>query len=129
MSDRLKTGLARLAVRRNETMTGLVTYRRGAHSVEVSATIGETVFNIVVDYGAQVRVVRRDYLISTADLILDSEAVLPEPGDRIDETDGDTTFLHEVMGPGGAEPCWRYSGGYRGTLRVHTKQVGTEAGE
>lgn len=127
MADRLKTGLARLAVRRKAHQGRTVTYRRGGNSVEVTASIGQTTFRTVVDYGAQVRTARRDYLVSTVDLVLNSERVLPEAGDRIEEIDGDQTFVYEVMGPGGDEPAWRYSDPYRRVLRIHTKHVGTEA--
>ena len=127
MADRLKTALARLAERRKAHQGRTVTYRRGAYSVEVTVSIGETVFRMVVEYGAQVRVVRRDYLLNTVDLVLNSQRVVPQAGDRIEETDGDSIYVHEVMGPGGGEPAWRYSDPYRRVLRIHTKHVGTEA--
>ena len=103
-----------------------VTYHRGADSVEVQATVGETVFRINDAYGAEIRHVRRDYLILTGDLVLGGQATLPQRGDRIREQADGVTYVHEVMGPGGNEPPWRYSDPYRKTLRIHTKQVGTE---
>jgi len=67
----------------------------------------------------------RDFLIFTADLILDGSIVSPARGDQIRETVGDATFVYEVMAPG-QEPPWRYSDDFRKTLRVHTKHVDTE---
>ncbi len=127
MSDLLEQGVAWLHEQRARHMGRTVTYRRGADSVAVAATVGETVFRVVEDYGAQVRVVRRDYLIAAEDLVLGGQRVLPEAGDRIEETDGDQVFIYEVMGPGGGEPDWRWSDPYRKTLRIHTKHVATEA--
>jgi len=127
VTDALQQGLDWLEGQRREHLSRTVTYRRGADSVQVAATVGETVFRLVEDYGAQVRVVRRDYLIAADDLALNGQRVLPEAGDRIEETDGDRVFVYEVMGPGGGEPDWRYSDPYRRTLRIHTKHVATEA--
>jgi len=123
MADLLETGSAWLHGQRKQHMVRTVTYRRGSASVEVRATVGQTVFRLVEDYGAQVRVVRRDYLVAAGDLVLNGQQALPEAGDRIEETDGDKVLIYEVMGPGGGEPDWRYSDPYRRTLRIHTKLV------
>ena len=66
----------------------------------------------------------RDYLVATADLILDEQRVLPERGDVIEETDGVAVYRYEVMSLG-SEPHWRYSDPYRSLLRIHTKLVAT----
>ncbi len=90
------------------------------------ATIGRTEFEIAGDYGVIERVESRDFLVLTEDLVLVGNATLPERGDRIRETRGTTTYVYEVMAPG-QEPHWRYSDPYRKTLRIHTKQIATEA--
>ena len=126
MADLLQQGLGWLEEQRTRHLTRAVTYRRGALSASVQATIGETVFRLSDPLGAEVRHVRRDYLILAEDLVLDGQTVLPERGDRIEETEGSETQVHEVMGPGGGEPDWRYSDPYRKTLRIHTKHVATE---
>lgn len=129
MTDRLQEGLARLAERRNEHMARTVVYRRPATGawVELAATVGRTEFHLAGEFGAEIRVVRRDYLINAEDLVLIGLTETPLASDRIEETDGDTVYVYEVMGPGGGEPDWRYSDAYRRTLRVHTKHVGTES--
>jgi len=126
MTDTIARDLALLRAQRKAHMGTAVTYRRGADSVEVTATIGETPFRIAQGYGAEIVVRMRDYLIEAADLVLDGAEVLPEAGDRIEEVVGDDTYVHEVMGPGNGEPPWRWSGPDRGTLRVHAKHVDTE---
>ena len=54
------------------------------------------------------------------------QPTVPQRGDRVRETQGATVFVYEVTAPG-KEPCWRYSDAYRKTLRIHTKQIDTEA--
>ena len=54
---------------------------------------------------------------------------LPKAGDRIKEASGEgrgsTSYIYEVLAPE-TEPAYRFSDPYRRTLRIHTKQVGTE---
>ena len=126
MTDLLEQAAAWLDGQRHNFLTRTVVYQRGQASVQVQATVGQTVFRIDDGYGGSVRVVQRDYLIRGEDLILDGDEILPQRGDRIREVQGNKVFVHEVMGPGGGEPDWRYSAPHRRTLRVHTKHVATE---
>ena len=126
MTDLLQQGSDWLEAKRTQHASRVVTYARGAQSVEVSATIGKTTFEVDDGYGVLVRHESRDFLILTADLVLDAEQALPQRGDRVRETQGQQVFVYEVSAPG-KEPCWRYSDPYRKTLRVHTQQVDTEA--
>lgn len=125
MTDLLSKGSAWLDDQRTKHATKTVTYARGASSVDVSATVGRTVFQIDNGHAVLERTEARDYLILTADLVLDGSPALPERGDRIRESEGGATFVYEVMAPG-KEPHWRYSDPYRKTLRIHTKQVDVE---
>ena len=122
MADLLEQGAAWLDEQRHQHLTRTVTYERGVSSVDVQATIGQTVFRLNDDYGATIREVSRDYLIRTADLVLDGEVTLPHRGDRVREEVSGIVYVHEVMAPGG-EPEWRYSDPHRNTVRVHTKQI------
>lgn len=122
MSDDMKVASAFMDAQRTAYYSGAVVYSRGADSVTVDATIGKTIFRIDNAYGISERTEARDYLILVVDLILDSVETLPEPGDKIAETDGDILYTYEVMAPGG-EDVWRYSDPYRRTLRIHTKLV------
>jgi hypothetical protein len=132
MTDLLEQGAAWLDGKRHSYLTRTVTYQRGEFSVQVQATVGQTVFRIDDGYGGWVRVTQRDYLIRAADLVIDGQITLPLRGDKIIETQGDNErdpggrLIYEVMGPGGNEPDWRFSGPSRRTLRIHTKHVATE---
>lgn len=125
MADLLEQGTAWLEGMRHRHMTRPVVYQRGAQSVEVQATVGRTVFEAADAYGVVERTESRDFLILTADLVLDGQVVLPERGDRIRETQDGKVYVYEVMAPG-KEPCYRFSDVYRQTLRIHTKQVAAE---
>ena len=125
MTDLLQKGSEWLEEQRTRHAASTVQYVRGSRSVEITATIGRTTFEVDNGYGVLVRHQSRDFLALAAELILEGELVLPERGDRIRETQGDTTFVYEVMAPG-KEPCWRYSDPYRKSLRIHTKQIDTE---
>ena len=125
MRDLLAKASAWLEGKRGEFLVREITYRRGPHSVTLPATIGRTVFQISREFGLFQRTVSRDYLVSVTDLVLDGQRTLPQAGDRIEEVDGDTTYVHEVRGPA-REPCWRWCDGYRMALRIHTKLIDEE---
>jgi hypothetical protein len=123
VADLLAQGSAWLEDQRHRYLTTTVTYRRGEQSVQVQATIGRTIFRLDSPsdgFGVTTRYVSRDYLIRAVDLVLNGEQTLPERGDQIVESIGVT---HEVMGPGGGEPDWRFSDAQRLTLRIHTKEI------
>jgi len=126
MGDLLKQGSDWLESQRTRHASRTVTYQRGGQSVQLAATIGQTLFEIDTGTGLQERFEARDFLVLAVELVLGGNATLPARGDRILETDGATTFTYEVMAPG-KEPHFRYSDPYRKTLRIHTKQVAEAA--
>ncbi len=125
MTDLLSQGLSWLEDQRHQHLTRTVVYQRGGSEVELPATIGRTVFEQDDHAGGLTRIESRDFLIRAVDLVLASEVTLPQPGDRIMETDSIATYTYEVMAPG-SEPPWRYSDVNRTTLRIHTKHIATE---
>lgn len=125
MADLLERGSNWLEDQRTLHATRTVTYQRGAETVDLPASIGRTEFEADDGFGVIEKTESRDFLVLAADLVLAGATVLPERGDRIRETQGGATFVHEVLAPGSV-PHWRYSDPYRRTLRIHTKLVGTE---
>ena len=124
MGNMLENGDAWLADQLKTHASMEVTFVRDLEQVLVQATIGKTEFEIDDGSGIVERFQSRDYLIHAADLVLGGSESLPEPGDRIQETQGGQTFTYEVMAPGD-QPCWRYSDPFRRLLRIHTKHVAT----
>ena len=126
MADLLQQASDWLEEQRTRHAASTVQYVRGSRSAVVPASIGKTTFELDDGYGVLVRHESRDFLVLSADLVLDGTPTLPERGDRIRETRGQEVFVYEVTAPG-KEPCWRYSDAYRKTLRIHTKQIAEEA--
>lgn len=101
-----------------------VVYQRGVREVTVLAVIGRTLMKLDDGLGGvKMEWTDRDFLIQASDLVLDGEPIQPQLGDTIRETNGDVTYIYEVMAPGG-EPHWRWSDDYHKVMRIHTKQVG-----
>jgi hypothetical protein len=129
VADLLEKSSAWLEDQREKFMSRTVIYQRpgspAPDTVEVTATIGQTVFAVDNGEGAALQVESRDYLIRAAHLVLGGGPVLPRRGDQIHELQDGVIFIYEVMAPGD-EPVWRYSDPYRKTLRIHTKQVDKE---
>jgi hypothetical protein len=121
--------LASLVAGMADTLTAAagvsVTYSRGDDSVVVSAVPGKTVFRVDTGEGSAERLVRRDYLIKAADLVLSGEVVRPARGDLIRETRGEKVEVYEVMAPGG-EPEFLELDNDGQVLRIHTLHVAQE---
>lgn len=122
MADLLNTGLKWLEDQRHEHLTRQITYERGAESVTLLATIGKSDFEQIDEFGVVHRAQARDFLVRAQDVAIGGSPTLPQAGDRIRETEGAVTYVHEVMSPAG-QPPWRYSDAFRRTLRIHTKLV------
>ena len=124
MTDMLHTGQSWLGEKLKAHASRLVTYQRDTVEAELPATIGRSTYEQDDGEGIITRSQVRDFLIDTADLLLSAIGTLPRRGDRVLETDGNTTVVFEVMALGG-EPPWRYSDPFRLKLRIHTKQIDT----
>jgi len=94
MPHLLRTGSNWLAEMLKEHASRPVAYRRGADEVSVQATIGRTLLKLDDGYGGvRMEWTDRDFQIHAADLMLAGNAVLPERGDRIRETQGGKVFV------------------------------------
>jgi len=122
MADLLERASNWLEDQRARFASRVVTYVRGGRTLDVSATIGRTLFEVDDGFGVLVRYEARDFLIQAAELAMDSQPLVPQRGDRIQETQGEKTFVYEVTSPG-KEPVCRWSDLFRKTYRIHTKQI------
>ena len=87
---------------------------RDGERKSMAAVLGRTLFRAENGYGVTVRTESRDFLVSVADL-----PETPERGEKI-VYDG---RVYEILAPDG-EPCWRWSGNFHDTRRIHTKETG-----
>ncbi len=122
MSDMLQTGMDWLEEQRKSHLSRTVTYRRGALTAEVAATVGETVFEEDDGHGIIIEQQVRDYLVAAVDLVLGGEGIEPKRGDRIEEARGSRTHVYEVSSVGTRPPC-EFCDPSGKTLRIHTRQV------
>ena len=101
--------------KRKECLSVPIEYRfRSGGSVELTASVGRTLFRAENEYGVTVRVESRDFLVSAENLPGE-----PQSGDRIVHAGR----VYEVLAPNG-EPVWRWSGPQHVTRRIHTKEIG-----
>jgi hypothetical protein len=117
MTDLLQTGIDWLDAQRRASLSRLVTYERGGDSVQIAATLGTSEEEVYDQFGTSMRAKRTDFLITAADLILDTVLTTPEPGDRI--VSGTKTY--EVMALSDGRHYVALPGDV--TLRVHAKLV------
>lgn len=125
-TDQIKSAVEWLGAQRKAHGSKGIVYVRGANRLSLRVTIGMTAFRQQDQNGVLIVERTRDYFVEAADLVLGGSAVVPARGDHIEETEGATVYIHEVLAPGG-EPCWRWSGPDRTTYRIHTKEIDTEA--
>ena len=111
----LETAAVWLNSQREECLSVPVQYQfRSGGSVELTATVGRTLFRSENEYGMTIRVESRDFLVSAEQLSAE-----PHRGDRIIYAGR----IYEVLAPNG-EPVWRWSGPQHVTCRIHTKEIG-----
>ena len=107
----------------DEHVSNEVLYCRGSLTAELVAGHGRTAFELTDSSGMILSVESRDFLISSALLVLDAVRVLPEVGDQIIETRQSQVHAYEVM-RFGSEQHYRFCDPYGHKLRIHTKYIG-----
>lgn len=123
MVDLLEAGADWLTDELKDNVSQSVVYRRGANTVTVVATRGQTDHE-VRDTDGILQIERsEDFLIKGADLIISGSVVLPERGDQIDFVVGATTYTYEALPFGATDDHWRWSDRYQKLLRIHTKLI------
>ena len=124
MSNKFATAATWLASQRKSHLSSPVVYRRGLAQVD---KLSATKTAQQVEHDGEVNDIDEelesaDWIISTADLVLDDAVTLPASGDLIKETAGGVTYIWQVMAIAG-EPCFRYCDSARVSLRIHTKLI------
>jgi hypothetical protein len=122
VADLIGGALEWLEGMRHKHATRSVTYIRGLDAINIQATVGRSVFQIVSGEGAAETVERRDYIIRAADLVFGGVMTLPQVGDRVREFLGGKVQEYEVVATG-QEPHYRKSDPDGMALRIHTALV------
>ena len=125
MADLLEQGTAWLDGMRQTHLSRLVTYQRGVETVDVSATLGSTTYEVADEAGVIVQAKTTDFIVSAEALVLGGGVTRPQVGDRIRVMSGDKVQIFEVLDLGGAGH-YRPSDPHGRMLRIHAKQVDEE---
>lgn len=124
MSYQFADRLDRLGQRKQEVDSREVIYERpDLGSVPITATVSEQQPEDLLEAGLALEIKRRDYVIDTADLVIEGVPIKPEPGDQI--IDG--RFTCRVV-PGEGNETFRYTTQSRLRMRIHTEVTAEETG-
>ena len=118
MADLLASGASWLADRLAASAGRTVRYVRGQTTVNITATVGQSLFEAAGQNGVMERWESRDFVIKTGSFPLG----VPERHDRVIDTQGGADVTYEVAAPRGV-PVWRYGDGFRATMRIHAKAI------
>lgn len=95
-----------------------VTYKRGSSSVSITATFGQSEFEVIAGDNSSSLITTHDFLVTPSDLILDGSVVEPQKEDTITWTvDGETRVYRVLDRPG--LKAFAYDS-LRKTLRIRT---------
>ena len=119
MANLLQTGTAWLAQQRGAHCASQVTYRRGETELVLGATFGRPDRDVEDELGVRVGATMTDFLVAATDFAPTFGE--PQAGDQV-IADGTVYEVLDLAGQG----HWRWSGVPGTTMRIHTKQVGTE---
>lgn len=103
-----------------------VTYSVSPHdagsSVTLNATAGTPASELEPGTFTANQSDNRDFIIQAADIVIDSNRVIPDAGHRITQVNGGVTYVYEVMDIFGDGP-WRWHGVGYTTYRIHTTLI------
>lgn len=128
MSELLKTGMDWLGDQMITHNSREVTYHRGNGSVTIRAMLDGSGPLKVDDGAGNFRIVRSDcdFIVKIADLVINSQSIEPQSGDKIHDTQDGQLWIYEVMAPGYLEPEAQRQEPYRKMVRIHAKRISVE---
>lgn len=122
MTNLLRTVVAAANRFRKAHMADSGTYSRGAASVTLLGTPGQTRLETLQPSGLTTAVTLRDWLFDASELILNGSLTIPAKGDRWTVVISGVTEVYEVHTPTGLDQCY-HADPTGGQLRVHMKRV------
>lgn len=123
MSNMMESGMAWLNTQRRTHLSTSISYQRGATAVEMPATFGNTIYEVVDDTGKAVKAKGVDFIISVLDL---ANAGFDDPaeGDKITILTGaDAGKIYEALMLAG-DHHFRPHDPHGNAVRIHTKVTG-----
>jgi hypothetical protein len=117
MANLLADGIGWLAEQLQYNAGTTVTYKRSLSSVSITATKARPIRSLDTDQ-AHIEASEQDWIVTAADLVLDSTTILPARGDIIQVS---TTEKYRVLGDS-ATPAYAPHDEYGVMLRIHSKR-------
>ena len=96
-----------------------IVIRRGEEACQLSAVVGQTVYEVDNNFGAE-NWISRDFIVERDELIFSSGLFKPQRGDRVWQMRTGITSIYEVKSPGDQQAV-EHSGETR--YRIHTMLV------
>lgn len=122
MANLFRTAVAALQTARKAYLSDSGTYSRGANTVTLLGTPGETRQETLQPSGLTTVVTLRDWFFDASDLILNGSRTRPAKGDRWTVVINGVTEVYEAHLPTGTDQCY-HADPTGQQLRVHFKQV------
>lgn len=120
MTNLIQDGLEWMASQLSAFASDSVDYARGDSTLsELPAAIGESEHEDGGSDGTLLMVHSVDFIITAADLILNSAVITPKAGDTV--TWESRTYEVRPFGP--ERQTWRFEDQHQVMIRIHTKQV------
>ncbi len=98
----------------------------GVHEIPVKAVPGTHELQQLDDQQRIVRVEKRDWIITTTDLVVDGEKQDPKEGWQIKWAVDGEVRVYEAYSPNGSTQPFRYTDPYNTAVRIHTEFNGIE---
>ena len=117
MANLLQDNASWLAEQLQYNAATTVTYKRLLSSVSITATKARPIRSLDTDQ-AHIEASEQDWIVTAADLVLDSTTVLPQRGDLIQVS---VTEKYRVLGDS-ATPAYVPHDEYGVMLRIHSKR-------
>ena len=119
MSDLMQTAMIWLEGKREDLLSGSVTYSRGGTSLVMNATMAATDYEQTDSDGMLTAIKTKDFIVRKADF--DATFGKPQTGDKVTQTVNGSEYIYEVNSPTGEQPFSRDP--YELSLRIHTQAV------
>lgn len=105
------------------TVGSAVTYHSESGSVELTAALGWSPFEITDELGRVSTWRSRDFVLLAAELVIGGQTIEPQRGHYILLAAGSRVERYTVQHPDPKQPPWRYMDPTNTALRVHTART------
>lgn len=122
MSNLMQNAAGWFAARMAQVAGRSVTYRRGAKTASLTGWVDSHTYQVYDGDGILTNYVADDWTFKVSSMLFGTETIIPQPGDRIEETLNSTSLVWEVMPVSGTTP-YEWLDTSNTMVVVHTKRL------